>query len=60
VDTEKGNDWSTYGSNTYPWKTLTYAISLSKEVAAIIYVKKDQIFSDLASKMEITNNLTIK
>jgi hypothetical protein len=60
VDAEKGNDSPTYGSRTNPWKTLTYAISLSKEVQAIIYLKKDQSFSDLASKMDVTKNLTIK
>ncbi len=31
VDAEKGNDSPTYGSKTNPWKTLKYAINLSKE-----------------------------
>ena len=60
TDAKQGNDSSANGTKEYPFKTLTRALSSLEGNAAIIYLRKEQTFSDLSSKIEISFNLTIR
>lgn len=59
VDAKIGDD-SSNGSREIPFKTLTYALKYSKDVAAVIYLREAQTFSDLTSKIEIASSIFIK